>query len=69
MQFHAFNNPLSSPIMGSACFRPSVELDEGCFKETVDEYAENTRQIIKEIKSLVDENGAMIILPSDFLCQ
>ena len=67
MQFHAFNVPLSSPIMGGACFRSSVELDEGCFKETADEYAENTRQIIKEIKSLVDENGAMIILQSDFM--
>jgi hypothetical protein len=63
----AFNIPLSNPIMGGACFRPSVELEEGCFKETADEYAENTSQIIKEIKSLVDENGAMIILQSDFM--
>lgn len=63
-----FNVPFVNPEVGGACFNASYTFeDDGCFDITMEEYAETTRAMITEIKSLVGDSGAMIRLQNMFV--
>jgi hypothetical protein len=63
-----FNVPFVNPGVGGACFISSYTFeDDGCFDMSMEEYAETTRAIITEIKSLVGDSGAMIRLQNMFI--
>lgn len=58
----AFNVPLVAPSSGGYCFREEVALEDGCFRETLEEYSTNTRAIIQEIKRLAGDKPVIIRL-------
>lgn len=63
-----FNVPFVNPGVGGACFNASYTFeDDGCFDMSMEEYAETTRAMITEIKSLVGDSGAMIRLQNMFI--
>jgi hypothetical protein len=58
-----FNIPIVRPSTGGACFDPNKNMEsDGCFDISKDEFVVITRQLIRDIKSLVGEKGAMIRL-------
>lgn len=62
-----FNVPFV-PYAGGACFDQTLSFAEAeCFGISVEEYAQSTREMIREIKKLVGTHGAMIRLQNTFM--
>lgn len=63
-----FNIPFILPDTGGACwdYNKKMEVD-GCFDISTNEFAETTRNMIREIKALVGEKGAMIRLQNFYV--
>lgn len=62
-----FNVPFA-PYAGGACFDQTLSFAEAdCFGISVEEYAQSTRDMIREIKKLVGAHGAMIRLQNTFM--
>lgn len=63
-----FNVPFVYPGVGGACFNYYKEIEvDGCFAVSKTEYQEMTRSMIREIKRLVGDKGAMIRLQNMFV--
>jgi hypothetical protein len=62
-----FNVPIVRPESGGACFDPLQTIEsDGCFAISQDEFLQATQRIIREIKSIVGDRGAMIRLQNSF---
>ena len=63
-----FNIPFVHPDVGGGCFDYDKEIEEDkCFEISQTEYTETTRNMIRAIKELVGEKGAMIRLQNMFV--